>query len=299
MSVRTSFFNGIEYSADDVNARFSQLFSGGILAEGAVGTALQVTLKTGLTLNVANGAYFIRGAALEVYDDGEDITLSAANSMYPRIDTIVVEYNLNPDVNDARITAVQGTPASSPSAPTLSTTSLLYQCPLANVLVPAGATTAGTITDRRSLICSANTFRLATTSVAGAMSASDKTKLDGIATGANKTTVDTELDDTSTNPLQNKVIADLLGETVANRGVITDANDALTPGVYYLQVGTTNSPDSKKGFLLAVFKTTMTGVSSWFQFAAINGTTDNFYIRSYAATQSRWGAWRKITTTAV
>lgn len=46
----------------------------------------------------------------------------------------------------------------------------------------------------------------ATTSAAGLMSATDKTKLDGIATGANKTVVDTALSSTSTNPVQNKVV---------------------------------------------------------------------------------------------
>ena len=50
---------------------------------------------------------------------------------------------------------------------------------------------------------SANT---ATQSVSGLMSAADKKKLDGIATGANKTIVDTTLSDSSTNPVQNKVI---------------------------------------------------------------------------------------------
>lgn len=38
------------------------------------------------------------------------------------------------------------------------------------------------------------------------MSKDDKSKLDGIATGANKTTVDSALSSTSTNPVQNKVI---------------------------------------------------------------------------------------------
>lgn len=47
---------------------------------------------------------------------------------------------------------------------------------------------------------------LATQSQAGAMSASDKSKLDGIASGANKTTVDSALSIISTNPVQNKVI---------------------------------------------------------------------------------------------
>ena len=50
------------------------------------------------------------------------------------------------------------------------------------------------------------TYSNATTSTAGLLSASDKSKLDGIATGANKTTVDTALSSSSTNPVQNKVI---------------------------------------------------------------------------------------------
>lgn len=45
-----------------------------------------------------------------------------------------------------------------------------------------------------------------TTSTNGLMSASDKIKLDGIATGANKTIVDSSLSSTSTNPVQNKVV---------------------------------------------------------------------------------------------
>lgn len=47
---------------------------------------------------------------------------------------------------------------------------------------------------------------VATSSWSGYMSVTDKTKLDGIATGANKTIVDTALSSTSTNPVQNKVV---------------------------------------------------------------------------------------------
>ena len=50
----------------------------------------------------------------------------------------------------------------------------------------------------------------ATTSAAGLMSAADKTKLDGIAAGATKVTVDGDLSGTSTNPVQNKVIKSAL-----------------------------------------------------------------------------------------
>ena len=50
------------------------------------------------------------------------------------------------------------------------------------------------------------TYVAATTSADGLMSKSDKTKLDGIEEGANKTTVDSALSDSSTNPVQNKII---------------------------------------------------------------------------------------------
>jgi hypothetical protein len=46
----------------------------------------------------------------------------------------------------------------------------------------------------------------ATSSASGLMSAADKKKLDGIAAGADKTTVDSALSATSTNPVQNKAV---------------------------------------------------------------------------------------------
>ena len=46
----------------------------------------------------------------------------------------------------------------------------------------------------------------ATSSANGLMSSGDKSKLDGVAAGATKVTVDTALSSTSTNPVQNKII---------------------------------------------------------------------------------------------
>lgn len=54
---------------------------------------------------------------------------------------------------------------------------------------------------------------------AGLMSVSDKIKLDGIATEANKTIVDTALSNSSTNPVQNKVITVAL----ANKAGVAEA----------------------------------------------------------------------------
>ena len=60
---------------------------------------------------------------------------------------------------------------------------------------------------------------LATTSTNGLMSASDKTKLNGIATGANKTTVDSALSSTSTNPVQNKVVNTAINNCITGLSV--------------------------------------------------------------------------------
>lgn len=58
------------------------------------------------------------------------------------------------------------------------------------------------------------TYSTATTDKDGLMSAEDKNKLSGIATGANKTVVDSSLSSTSTNPVQNKVVNSALADKV-------------------------------------------------------------------------------------
>lgn len=55
----------------------------------------------------------------------------------------------------------------------------------------------------------------ATQSLAGAMSAADKTKLDGIASGANKTVVDVSVTQNGNNPVTGKAIYDYVGDAIA------------------------------------------------------------------------------------
>ena len=79
---------------------------------------------------------------------------------------------------------------------------------------------------------------VASTSTAGLMSASDKTKLDGIATGANKTIVDSALSSSSTNPVQNKVVNSELGKKLSlsggtMTGALTTKGIKLTSGTDY------------------------------------------------------------------
>ena len=86
----------------------------------------------------------------------------------------------------------------------------------------------------------------ATTSAKGAMSASDKSKLDEIEAEANKTTIDSALSTTSANPVQNSVVtnelntkADKVTEvTVSTGGAV---NQALELGKWYHFTGALTS----------------------------------------------------------
>lgn len=68
------------------------------------------------------------------------------------------------------------------------------------------------------------TYSVATTSANGLMSSADKTKLNGIATGANKITVDSALSSTSTNPVQNKIVNNAIS-AIRQLPVVTTADN--------------------------------------------------------------------------
>ena len=129
------------------------------------------------------------------------------------------------------------------------------------------------------------TYVNATTDTAGLMSAADKTKLNGIAIGANKTTVDAALSSSSTNPVQNKVINTALAGKAStshnhnsayiakslqmtaddgdvavnwsNQDVVAKIK-ALGTGMYtaYAKAGTTNNPKTTEGWRFLAHKTT-------------------------------------------
>ena len=72
---------------------------------------------------------------------------------------------------------------------------------------------------------------VATTSANGLMSSTDKSKLDGVESGANKTVVDSALSSTSTNPLQNKVVNQAIyNQSVSLGNQISAKQDKLTAG---------------------------------------------------------------------
>ena len=70
-----------------------------------------------------------------------------------------------------------------------------------------------------------------------------KDKLDNIEVGANKTIVDTELSDTSNNPVENKVISIALGDkvTIPNTDGVISAQDGQISTIESLSVEDTKS----------------------------------------------------------
>lgn len=97
---------------------------------------------------------------------------------------------------------------------------------------PATTTTIGgiivgtnlTVDATGKLSATDTTYEDATTTTHGLMSTADKSKLDGIAEGANKTIVDASLNATSTNPVENKAVH---AEFNSVRTALSDASSGL------------------------------------------------------------------------
>ncbi|WP_169008402.1 hypothetical protein [Faecalispora jeddahensis] len=147
---KSGFFNSSGgdriYDAADFAAYFGSLVSNGVFY--AVATSLQATPGNGLAVSVAAGSAWINGYRYE-NTDALNLPLTTANGSNPRIDRIVVR--LSQVSRNIQLAVVDGTPAATPSAPALTRTSDVYELGIADVLIPAAATSiaANNITDTR------------------------------------------------------------------------------------------------------------------------------------------------------
>ena len=140
MSITYGFFNSVDhdrvYNADQIGDMFKGLISNGVYE--SVGDAFKVNATTGLTVSIGTGRAIV-GAKWVENDAATTLTLSTAHATLPRIDAIVLRRSTT--TRDVSLIVVEGTPASSPSAPYPVIDATTYDITLAQIRVAAGATT--------------------------------------------------------------------------------------------------------------------------------------------------------------
>lgn len=147
--VTTYPLDGITYDAADAAGYNSARTSGVYSAE----EDYTVTPGGGCTVKVSGGRAWVHPAQYVGYSiikqEPDTLTLPLADAQRPRIDSVVLRYDAA--ARESYLLVLEGTPASTPTAPAISRTNLLYDLCLAQIIRPAGSTaiTAGNITDTR------------------------------------------------------------------------------------------------------------------------------------------------------
>lgn len=153
MAVSYGFYNSQShdrrYNAEQFSRMFNMLINDGVFA--SYGGRFMVNALNPVKLKVAVRSGFAWFYSTWTLND-EDLVLDIdpPNSVYNRIDTVVLEVNTSNSYRRNEVKIVKGQPTSSPQAPTLTNTLYIRQYPLANVTVPRGTTgiTQSNITNR-------------------------------------------------------------------------------------------------------------------------------------------------------
>ena len=137
------YFNGLEYDEDFVALVNKILVNNGVFDNG-----LMVSANSGMTVEIAAGAAIMNGF-LYYNDAPKALTLETANASLPRIDSIMLRWNISGRTMNAIV--VTGTAQSNPVAPAPVRNSTTFDFQLATVRVNSGVTsiTAANITDTR------------------------------------------------------------------------------------------------------------------------------------------------------
>lgn len=141
--------NGFDFDAADVAAYLAGLTSGVFSSA----EDFPVTAAGGLKVTVGAGRGWVHPSRFTGYSitkrESDPLTLPLADPSLPRIDRIVMRYDAG--ARAASLQVLQGTASSTPKAPAISRTELIYDLCLAEVTRPAGSTsiTTGQITDTR------------------------------------------------------------------------------------------------------------------------------------------------------
>ena len=149
MSVTYGFYNSVngdrKYDATQISSIFDGIVTDGIFM--SIGTSFRVKASSGMTVNVGIGRAWFNHTW--TYNNAIlPLKLSVADTNN-RIDSVILEVNATESVRVNSIKVIKGTPASSPKAPALTSSSTVHQYRLANIAVNAGTTaiTQANITD--------------------------------------------------------------------------------------------------------------------------------------------------------
>ena len=141
--------NGYDFDAADVAAYLAGLTSGVFSGD----EDFPVTAAGGLKVTVGAGRGWVHPSRFTGYSitkrESDTLTMPLADPSLPRIDRIVIRYDAG--ARAASLHVLQGTASSTPTAPAISRTELIYDLCLAEITRPAGSTsiTTGQITDTR------------------------------------------------------------------------------------------------------------------------------------------------------
>ena len=141
--------NGFDFDATDVAAYLAGLTSGVFSGD----EDFPVTAAGGLKVTVGAGRGWVHPSRFTGYSitkrEADTLTMPLADPSLPRIDRIVMRYDAG--ARAASLQVLQGTASSTPTAPTISRTELIYDLCLAEITRPAAAAsiTTGQITDTR------------------------------------------------------------------------------------------------------------------------------------------------------
>ena len=141
--------NGFDFDAADVAAYLAGLTSGVFSSA----EDFPVTAAGGLTVIVGAGRGWVHPSRFTGYSitkrEADTLTMPLADPSLPRIDRIVMRYDAG--ARAASLQVLQGTASSTPTAPAISRTELIYDLCLAEITRPAGSTSisTGQITDTR------------------------------------------------------------------------------------------------------------------------------------------------------
>ena len=141
--------NGYDFDAADVAAYLAGLTSGVFSGD----EDFPVTAAGGLKVTVGAGRGWVHPSRFTGYSitkrEADTLTMPLADPSLPRIDRIVIRYDAG--ARAASLQVLQGTASSTPTAPAISRTELIYDLCLAEITRPAGSTSisTGQITDTR------------------------------------------------------------------------------------------------------------------------------------------------------